>query len=129
MQFSKWLAILAALAVVGACFFPWVIVEERQVSIGGFHATINDYGKPGLLHAFFCGICVLFLLINRVWSIRTSFFISAINIAWALRNFFLISACRGGICPAKQPALYLLLIFSVLLTVLIPFVRVPGGRE
>ena len=72
MQFPKWLAILAALAVVAACFFPWVIVGEKQVSVGGFHATITDYGKPGLLHAFFCGICCTVVSGSMVWCLSHS---------------------------------------------------------
>ena len=129
MQVSKWPAIVVALIIAAACFFPWVTVEGRTVSIGGFHSTISNYGKPGLLHCFFLLLCVVFLLVSKVWSVRTAFFVSAVNIAWALRNFFLISACQAGECPTKQPALYIVLVGSILLTLLILAVRVRPGRS
>ena len=129
MKLSKWPAIVVALITAAACFFPWVTVDGRAVSIGGFHSTIANYGKPGLLHCFFLLLCIVFLLVSKVWSVRTAFFVSAVNIAWALRNFFLISSCQAGECPTKQPALYVILIGSILLTLLILAVRVLPGRS
>jgi hypothetical protein len=129
MQFSKWPAVVAAFVVIAACFFPWVTIESKQAYIGGFHSSVTDYGKPGVLHAFLCGLCIIFLLVARVWSVRAAFFISALNIAWAMRNFFLISACQAGICPVKQPALYVVVVASILLTLLTLAVRVPMSAE
>src|SRR5215207_6995107 len=104
MNAMRWLAIIFAASVIAACSFPWVVIGDKNIFFGGFESTNNTFGKPGLLHAIFCSACIVLLLINRLWSLRTSFFISAINIAWALRNFLLLAACTGGECPVRQPA-------------------------
>jgi len=119
----KWLAVLMALAVIASCFYPWVIIPEKNIIIGGFHSDVNDFGKPGIVHVFLSIIILAFILLKKTWSLRVAFFLSAINIAWAIRNYFLISACRAGTCPEKQPALFVLLAGSLLLTIFILFIR------
>jgi hypothetical protein len=119
MNSTKWIAIAVAAAVVVSCNFPWVHIPGRDMVIGGFQADINDYGKPGVLHAFFCGFYILFLLLHKMWSVRTAFFIGTFNIAWALRNFVLLTSCGGGECPEKLPALYVILVGSFLMTILV----------
>lgn len=120
---------LTAVLVITSCFFPWVSIEEKNFMIGGFYSKgTTQYGKPGLLHTVFCVLYILLLLINRVWSIRTAFFIAALNIAWAIRNFILISACAGGECPEKHTGLYVILIGSVLLVILTAFIDVPKSK-
>jgi hypothetical protein len=119
MHITRWLAVLTALVLILTCFFPWVSIDRQSIVIGGFHATVTDYGKPGIIHSFISSLCILLLLLNRLWTIRTGFFVSTINIAWSIRNYFLLSACKAGICPQKLPALYLLVICSFLLTILI----------
>lgn len=123
MQSIRWLAVLAAALIITACFFTWVSVEETDYFIGGFYSgNKNQFGKPGILHVIFCGICILFFLMNKVWSLRAAFFISAFNVAWAIRNFFLISACSEGVCPEKHTALYVILIASFALIILSAFI-------
>jgi hypothetical protein len=119
----KWIALLIATAVIASCFFPWITVESKNVSVGGFYATTNVFGKPGLFHAVLISIAILFIVINRNWSIRAAFFVSAFNIAWAFRNFVRLSGCEAGLCPEKQPALYVLLICSVILPIAVLFTK------
>jgi hypothetical protein len=118
MQSMRWLAILAAGVLITACFFPWISVEQKNFFVGGFNSSADSrYGQPGLFHTIFCSIYIFLLLLNRIWSIRTAFFLSAFNIAWTIRNYIAISACSGGICPEKHTALFVLLIGSILLIV------------
>lgn len=125
MQSIRWLAILTASIIITACFFTWVSVESKGFFVGGFYSSANSrFGKPGILHTIFCGIYILLLLLNKVWSIRTAFFASGFNIAWAIRNYVVISACSGGTCPEKHTGLFTILIGSLLLVVLTPFIRV-----
>lgn len=119
MRLRKWLPFLAAALLVGACFFPWVRIPGRDVVISGFQSEGSNFGKPGILQVLMTGICCLLLLVGRSWSKGTAFFLSAFNLAWAVRNYFIISACRAGICPVKQPALYMVLAAAVLFTVFI----------
>ena len=131
MQSIRWLAVLAAALIITACFFTWVSVDGTDYFIGGFYSgSKNQFGQPGILHVIFCGACILFFLINKVWSLRVAFFVSTLNIAWAARNFFLISACSEGVCPEKHTALYVIFIGSISLTILTAFIQVnskPGA--
>jgi hypothetical protein len=45
-------------------------------------------------------------------------------VAWAIRNYIVISACNGGVCPEKHTGLYTILIGSILLLILTPFIQV-----
>jgi hypothetical protein len=125
MQSIRWLSILTAAIIITACFFTWVSVEEKDFFVGGFYSSANNrFGEPGIFHVAFCSIYILFVFLNKIWSIRTAFFIAAFNIAWAIRNFVVISACNGGVCPEKHTALYTILIGSIVLIVLTSFIRI-----
>lgn len=117
----KVFVIAAAVALIVSCFFSWVIIPGKNISIGGLYSGISNYGKPGLFHIFLSSAYILFVLLGRPWSIRTAFFIAGFNIAWALRNFIVLSTCSGGVCPEKQPALYVVLASSFVLLVLTLF--------
>ena len=110
----KWLSIIFYLLVIGACFFPWVTIESRNIVISGLDGSALGYGKPGLLHITLSVLVICFLLFGKMWSMRTAFFMGAFNIAWAARNFLALSACSGGICPHRHPALYVVLAASFL---------------
>ena len=125
MQSVRWLSVLTAVIIITACFFTWVSVESKGFFIGGFNSSAaSRFGKPGILQTFFCTIYVLLLLLNKIWSIRAAFFVSAFNIAWAVRNYVVISACSGGTCPEKHTGLYTVLIGSLLLTVFTTIIAV-----
>lgn len=134
MQWIKWLAIVTAVIIITACFFTWVSIDEKNFFVGGFSSSENSsYGEPGLFHTIFCVLYILLLLFNRVWSLRTAFFIAALNIAWSVRNFFVITVCSGGVCPQKHTAFYVVIFASVLLIILTPLIKVkikiPGSTH
>jgi hypothetical protein len=114
MQIMKWLSLASIVALIISCFYPWISIEQKNIVVSGFHAESIGFGKPGWIHVIFSGIFIIFLLLNKVWSLRAAFFISAFNIAWAVRNFIALPACSGGICPTKHLALYVVLISPIL---------------
>jgi len=124
MQSIRWLSVLTAAVIITACFFTWVSVEGKGFYIGGFFSSEDRFGDPGLLHTIFCSIYILLLLLNKIWSMRTAFFVAAFNVAWGIRNYIVISACSGGVCPEKHTGLYTILIGSILLLVLTPLIPV-----
>lgn len=126
MQIFKWLGVAAAIALIVACYLPWVVIESKDLVISGVETTGTNFGKPGYFHMFFAGMYLLFVLINRVWSKRVNIFFSAFNTAWAVRNFAIISACSGGECPEKQAGLYVILISSL---VMLAGVLLSGAKE
>jgi len=130
MQSIRWLAILTAGILITACFFPWISVEQKNFVVGGFYSSVDSrYGQPGFLHTILCGLYILLVLLYRVWSIRTAFFVSAFNLACAIRNYITISACSGGTCPEKHTALFVILIGSIVLIALTPLIGVKLNKS
>ncbi len=119
----RWLAILTGGLLIGLCLLPWVTItiKGEPLTVSGFHSDIFQFGKPGLFFLFVTIPCFLFLLINRIWSIRIAFFASALNIAWSVRNYFILSGCSGGNCPEVHPALYIIIVTAVLFTIFVLF--------
>lgn len=117
MQIMKWLSLASVAVLIASCFYPWISIESKNIVVTGLHAEAINFGKPGLMHLILSGIFILLLLLNKVWSLRTAFFISTFNIAWGVRNFVALSSCSGGECPVKHPALYVVLIAPLLATV------------
>ena len=117
MQIMKWLSIASITALILSCFYPWISIENKDIVVSGFHAESVGFGKPGWFHVILSGIFIIFVLLNKVWSLRAAFFVSAFNIAWAVRNFISFSACSGGECPTKHLALYLVFISPIMATV------------
>ena len=118
------LTFLTAAVLIACLFFPWVVQPNGAV-VSGFRSDTDRYGMPGLLHLILVLPFLLLFFLNRSWSLKTAFFIGAFNVAWAVRNFVSISTCAFGDCPEKQPAIYSLLISSILLVVFLLFVDTP----
>ena len=117
MQIMKGLSLASVAALILSCYFPWVSIESKNLVVTGFHAEAMNFGKPGLLHIFLSGIFIIFILLNKIWSLRAAFFVSAFNIAWGIRNFIALSSCSGGECPIKHTALYIVLVAPVLASI------------
>jgi hypothetical protein len=122
LRFMKWIGLLAAIALVAACFFPWVFIESKNITVSGIKSTGTSFGKPGYFHFFLAAFYVVFNFTPRIWAKRMNLLITALNLGWAARNYLLISACAGGECPEKKAALYIVLIssFIMLVTALVP---------
>jgi len=117
MQITKGLSLASVAALILSCYFPWVSIESKNLVVTGFHAEAMNFGKPALLHIFLSGIFIIFILLNKIWSLRAAFFVSAFNIAWGIRNFIALSSCSGGECPIKHTALYIVLVAPVLASI------------
>lgn len=117
MGIKKWILIAVALVLMASLFFPWVIIESKNIVVSGMQAAGTTYGKPGLLTLLFAGIILVFSLVPRIWAHRICIFCSALNTGWALRNFLILSVCQGGECPQRQAAFYIYLFSSILLLI------------
>jgi hypothetical protein len=127
----KWFGLLAAIALIIACFFPWVFIESKIIIITGIDSTGTSFGKPGYFHFVLGGIYLIFYFIPRIWAKRMNILVAALNIGWAVRNYFMISACSGGECPEKKVALYIVLVSSLamLVAALLPNVKLKEQAE
>ena len=112
-------------------FFTWIVVPSKNIVVSGVEATGTSFGKPGYFHLLFSFFFLLFSFIPKIWAKRTNLLVTALNLAWAMRNYFIISACRGGECPDKHVALYLVLLASIIMVVaaLFPDIKIPAEKN
>jgi hypothetical protein len=125
MGLKKSFLLATTVALIVSVFFPWTLIQTKQLVIGGVNAAGTTYGKPGLLSLIFALLTILFSFVPRVWAHRICIFCSTLNSGWALRNFLLLSTCQGGECPQRQPLFYVYLISSLLLLVAVLVQEVP----
>jgi hypothetical protein len=117
MKIPNYMAMMFAVALIVACFLPWVVIESKNITITGVDSTGTNFGKPGYLHFAMAFFFIVFVLTPRVWAKRANLFITALNIGWAVKNFLIIPACEAGECPVKKIGLFLSLGASVLMLV------------
>jgi hypothetical protein len=131
MRTSRWTTIAIALVLIACCFFPWVVIESKNIVITGIHAEGTNYGKPGYLNIMLTSIIIVLAMFAKIWSQRISIFVAAFNIGWALRNFIMLGACEAGECPVRKPAFIVYSICSVLLMLSVLFQKIdlPPAKE
>lgn len=100
-----------------ACFFPWVVIESKNIVVSGVEAKGTSFGKPGYMHLLMAVLTIVLLLFRNMTTLRISIFLTAFNAAWSIRNYIVISSCYMGICPGKQVALYIVVLASFLLLI------------
>ena len=121
----KWTGIVAAILLIMACCMTWVTIPlssshgvgSGEVVVSGIDAAGTNFGKPGYFHFVATFFFLLFTLIPRVWAKRANLAVTAVNMAWAVRNYFVVTMCRGGDCPDKHVAVYVILAASLLMLV------------
>jgi len=123
----KWIGLLAALALIIACFIPWVFIESKNIIVTGIESGGTSFGKPGYFHFVLAALFLVFNFTPRIWAKRMNLLVSVLNIGWAVRNYFLISACAGGECPEKKIGLFIVLGSSLLMlsAALLPQMKLP----
>jgi len=131
MKYSQLIGVLAAIAVIVTCFFPWSLIERTNLVIEGMNAPDTNFGRPGLMNIYITSCSIILFAIQKVWAKRVNFFFTMFNLAWSIRNYILVSSCLMGECPVKKPALYLLVFFSavMLLMSLLPKLRIKPARQ
>ena len=113
----KWTGIAAAILLIISCCMTWVIIPSNNITVSGIDTTGTNFGKPAYFHFFTISLFLLFTLTPRVWAKRSNLLVTAINMGWAVRNYFMVTLCRGGECPEKHLAVYLILLASILMLV------------
>ena len=122
MRSIKWIGVLAAIVLTIACFMTWMTIPSRNIIVSGVDTDGTNFGKPAYFHFITVFFYLLFTFTPRIWAKRANLAVTALNIAWAIRNYFIITLCRGGECPEKKVAIYLLIVtsFFMLLSALFP---------
>ena len=125
MKYSQQIGAVLALFIIANCFLPWSYIPSLDITITGMQTAGTSFGKPGILHIFFCAIAFIMFLIPKLWSKRTNVFLAAINLAWGIKNYILYSMCSAGDCQQRKYGIYLLLIFSLLLLLMALLPKIP----
>jgi len=126
MKYSQRIGIVAAIALMAICFFPWSYIASKQITVSGFSAIGTNFGKPGLINFALCVVMLVMFVVPTIWAKRTNVFIAALNLAWSFRNYLLLSSCMMGECPGKKWGLYVLvfLAFVIQIMALLPKLEV-----
>lgn len=121
MKYSQYIGIAAGIALVIVCTMPWVYIPSLQVFLTGINGKASvelNFGSQIKSHGFLSTIMIICFFVNKIWAKRVNVFLGAVNLAWAFKNFLIFSMCRGGECPEKQVALYLLVFFAAVMFVM-----------
>ena len=126
MRFFKWIGLLAAIGLTISCFYPWVFIESKNITVSGVEAIGTNFGKPGYFHFILTFLFIVFDFVPKVWAKRSNLLLTALNLAWAIRNYFIISACYMGDCPLRKTAIFFLIPASalMLLSALFPNMKI-----
>ena len=124
MKWIKWISILAAIVLIISCFFPWIIIKSKNITVTGVDVAGLAYGHYGYFLIPLAIIFILLQLINKIWAKRLNVAISAIIVTIAFACLW-IFRCEYGECPEKQTALYIMFACSmvVLLGSLLPDIK------
>ena len=122
MKFSQWIGIVACIVLVLSGFMNWTWYPDIHKYFTGFFSENNIYGKPGKIFIYLSVIAVAFFLIPRIWAKRWNLLICTIIVAFAIKTFILYTSCYRGICPVKQPGIWIMLgsTLLILLCALLP---------
>jgi hypothetical protein len=131
MKYSNVVGIVAAIAIIGVCFAPWVFIAPINTTITGMRAPNTNLGSPGLMNIVMAIAAIVFFIIPAIWAKRINLFVGAFNMAWAIRNYLLVTQCQLGECPEKKWGIYALLVLSLMLLImaLVPKVKLEENRD
>lgn len=130
MKYSQYIGVGLIIAFCVLAYMPWIYIPSLQVYVKGMDSGGTIFGKPALMNLICCGLSFVLFLIPRIWAKRTNLFSTTVNLGWAFKNFVLLSVCRGGECPDRQPAAYLMLLVAIGIFVmsLLPDIKIPAAK-
>ncbi len=109
--------LLACIALIASCFFPWAYFADIQQSFTGFYSYQNQYGKPGKFLLLVAVTAFVLFLVPKVWAKRTNLFVCALGVGYAIKTYILFVSCYKAYCPEQKPALYTMLLSIILMMV------------
>ncbi|HEY0677935.1 MAG TPA: hypothetical protein VGD17_06600 [Chitinophagaceae bacterium] len=118
MKYSQVIGVIACIVLCIACFFPWTYHPDLNSYFTGFYSYQNYYGRPGRPLIVLASIAALFFALNKVWAKRANLLVCALIASYVLKTYISFTSCYRGICPVKQPAIYILVIAAAIILVM-----------
>ena len=124
MKWIKWISIVAAIVIILSCFFPWVVIRSKNLTVTGMDVAGLSYGHYGYFLIPLAIVFIILQVINKIWAKRLNVAFGALIVTISFACFW-IFRCEYGECPEKQPALYAVFYcsFIVLLGTLLPDIK------
>lgn len=131
MKYSQVLGIIAAIVLMLSGLVNWTWYPDIKEYFTGFYSYNNTYGRPGIAFIVLGIIAIIFYLVPRIWAKRWNVFFCAIILAFAVRTFITFSGCYRGICPERQPGIWVMIVSAALMMVaaLLPDLRLKKTSE
>lgn len=131
MKFSQWIGVLACLTLVVSGFTNWTWYPDLHKYFTGFFSENNVYGKPGKIFIYLASVAVFFFVVPKIWAKRWNVLVCAIIVAYAVKSFILFTLCYHGVCPVKQPGIWVMLFSAVviLLCALLPDLKIKSDNS
>ena len=129
MKYSKSIGIAIYFLLIGVCFMPWTYHADLGKYFNGFFSQNDVYGKPGKFIIFFSLVCVITMLIPKIWAKFVHIFFAGFILAYALKTYHLFTSSYNAYSPEKQPGIYLLVILAILSFGIALFPNVKLGDE
>ena len=108
MKFSQWIGIASGILLILSGFMNWTWYPDIHKYFTGFVSENNIYGKPGKIFIYLTTVAILFFAIPRIWAKRWNVLICTIIVAFAIKTYILYTSCYRGICPVKQPGIWIM---------------------
>lgn len=115
MKYSKWIGILACIALGIACYLPWTYHADVHKNFTGFYSEQSAYGKPGKTFIFLAVVAIALFLAQKVWAQRTLLFVSGVMIAYGIKSYILYTSCYNAYCPEKLSGIYLIIFLPLII--------------
>lgn len=125
MKYSQLAGIAVTIVLMLSSLMNWAWYPDIEQYFTGFYTYKNTYGRPGRVFIVLGIIAIACYLIPRIWAKRFNMFLCVLILAYAVKTFINFSTCYRGICPVKQPGIWVMLIAAVLMFVasLLPDVK------
>jgi hypothetical protein len=129
MKFSQWIGIAAAIVLIISGFMNWTWYPDIHKYFTGFYSENNIYGRPGKIFIYFTSIAIIFFAVPRLWAKRWNVLICTIIVAFAIKTFILYTTCYRGVCPVKQPGIWMMITSAsvILLCALLPDMKIKNA--
>ena len=120
-KYLHYTGIIACLALIAACFMPWVHYNNINETFTGFHVTKfstgNYYGKAGITITVLTLIILLCMLLPKMGAKRLNLFIGALLVAYCIRTYIIFTSALFEGEVVKQAGIYLVVILPLIIMV------------